>query len=93
MIAPWLSLRETFVRRVGNPIGSWLAGDGTETLVRWAAYAVVILLFVAIIAISVDIIFGGGIFQQGTGCDGENPYDPCPEGRNIYSGDEPYRAE
>jgi hypothetical protein len=78
---------------VGHPISDWLTLGGTETLVRWAAFAVVFVLFAAIIAISVDLIFGGGIFEQGIGCDGKDPYDPCPGERNIYGEDESYRAE
>jgi hypothetical protein len=93
VITAWLNLRDFFLRRVGHPISGWLDTGGTETLVRGAAYAVVFVLFAAIIAISVDLIFGGGIFQQDTGCDGQDPYNPCPDERNIYSGDEPYRSE
>jgi hypothetical protein len=93
MIAAWLSVKDMFVRRVGHPISGWLAAGGTETLVRVAAFGVVVVLFVAIIAISVDLLFGSGIFEQNTGCSGENPYDPCPGQTNIYSGEQPYGAD
>jgi hypothetical protein len=79
--------------RLGYPVREWLATVGVETLVKWAAFAVIFVLFVAIIGISVDLIFGSGIFEQGTGCDGQDPYNPCPEERNIYSGDESYRSK
>jgi hypothetical protein len=93
VIAPWLNLRSLFLRRVGHPINGWLATGGVEMLVRWTAYAVVFVLFAAIIAISVDLIFGAGIFEQGIGCDGKDPYDPCPGERNIYGDNDSYRAE
>jgi hypothetical protein len=79
--------------RIGYPIREWLATGGVETLVKWSAFAVILLLFVAIIGISVDLIFGSGIFEQGTGCDGQDPYNPCPEERNIFSEDESFRGQ
>jgi hypothetical protein len=93
VIAPLLTLRALIQRRVGHPVSDWLAAGGMERLVRWTAYLVIFVLFVAIIAISVDLIFGSGLFEQGTGCDGQDPYDPCPEERNIYNEDEPYRSQ
>ena len=82
-----------FSRRVGHPIADWLARGGFEALVRWSAYLVIFVLFVAIIGISFDLIFGSGIFEQGTGCDGQDPYNPCPDERNIYTEDESFRSE
>jgi hypothetical protein len=79
--------------RLGYPIREWLATGGVEKLVKWAAYAVIFVLFAAIIALSVDLIFGSGLFEQGTGCDGQDPYNPCPDERNIYGEDEPYRSQ
>ena len=79
--------------RLGYPIREWLATGGVEKLVKWAAYAVIFVLFVAIIAVSVDLIFGSGLFEQGTGCDGQDPYNPCPDERNIYGEDQPYRSQ
>lgn len=85
--------KSLFHRPPGHTIGDWLANGGVETLVKLAAYLVVFVLFAAIIAVSVDLIFGSGLFEQGTGCNGQDPYNPCPEERNIYSGDEAYRSE
>lgn len=82
-----------FDERVGHPIAGWLGTGGFETLVRLSAFIVIVALFVAIIGISFDLIFGSGLFEQGTGCDGQDPYNPCPDEHNIYTEDESFRSE
>jgi len=82
-----------FYRRLGNPIGDWLATGGVETLVKWAAYMVIFALFAVIIAILVDLSFGSGLFEQGTGCEGHDPYNPCPVEPNPDSDGESFRSK